>query len=64
MSPEEARGRYLAKQAIVGMIWFAVELAILAGVLKLAREDEFAGAWAGGVFLILLCYFEGRLRKK
>lgn len=63
MTPEEKRGRDLAHRASIGCLWFMIETVILAGLIRLAADGEFVGAWAAGAFLILLCYFEGRARK-
>lgn len=65
MTPEqaEARGRYLARRALIGLIWFAVECLVLALALRLAVQGDIGAAWGVGIFLILLSYFEGRFRR-
>lgn len=63
MTPEEARGRMLARRALIGAIWFLGEAVVLGLVVKLAADGKILEAWALGIFLILLSYFEGRFRK-
>ncbi len=63
MTPDEVRGRYLARRALIGLIWFLVEAIILAGVLRLDQQGDTGAAWGVGIFLILFCYMEGRVRK-
>lgn len=64
MSPEEARGRELSRRALIGLVWFLVELCVLAIVIRCAGNGDDGLAYGVGIFLILLCYFEGRIRKK
>jgi hypothetical protein len=63
MTPEEARGRQLARRSLVGLVWFLVEAIVLVFVIRLAGDGRANLAFALGVFLILLSYFEGRARK-
>lgn len=63
MTPEEKRGRDLARRSLVGAIWFLCEAIVLVFVIRLASDGRVNVAFALGVFLILLSYFEGRFRK-
>lgn len=63
MTPEEARGRLLVRRSLIGLIWFLVEAIVLVFVIRLAADGRANLAFALGVFLILLSYFEGRFRK-
>lgn len=63
MSPEEARGRQLGRRAAIGLVWFLVEVIVLALVIRMAEQGDIGVAYGVGIFLILLSYFEGRFRK-
>lgn len=64
MTPDEARGRYLARRALVGLVWFLVEMTVLAMSLRLASQGDIGAAYGVGIFLILLSYCEGRFRRR
>lgn len=63
MTPEEARGRDMARRSLVGMIWFLIEGLILGMTIRLTQNGDTAVAWAVGIALILVSYMEGRFRK-
>lgn len=64
MTPDEERGRRLTRRALVGLVWFLIELAVLAMALRLAGQGDIGAAYGVGIFLILLSYCEGRFRRR